>query len=88
MMDREGGPERGQFGAGPRGPESRNAELGRKAVEMHRLELIKKYDANGNGKLDPAEREAIGRDIEEGKLPPPLLPPQPPRVPGEPRGTE
>ena len=89
MMDREGGPERGQFRPGPRGPGGPNTELGRKAMEEHRREFIKKYDANGDGKLDPSEREAIGRDIEDGKLPPPpLAPPQPPRGRGEPRGTE
>lgn len=89
MMDREGGPERGQFGPGPHGPGRPNTEQGRKAMAEHRREFIKKYDINGDGKLDSAEREAIGRDIEEGKLPPPpLAPPQPPRPPGEPRGTE
>ena len=89
MMDRDGGPEGGQFGVGPRGPAGPNAEFGRKGMEMRRREFIKKYDANGDGKLDSTEREAIGRDIEEGRLPPPpLAPPQPPGGPGEPRKPE
>ncbi len=73
-MDREAGP--GQpLGPGPRGfgPSS---EEGRKMAEAHRRDIIKKYDANNDGKLDSSEREAIGKDIEEGKLPPPPLPPQ------------
>ena len=85
MPDREGGPERGQFGPGPGGPGGQGRELGRNAIESHRREFIKKYDVDGDGKLNSAEREAIGRDIEEGKLPPPPLAPQPPREPREPR---
>ena len=78
-MNREGAPGRGEFGNAPRG---RSPEAGRKSLETHRKEFLKKYDANGDGKLDATEREAIGRDIEEGKLPPPpLAPPQPPNEP-------
>lgn len=78
--------ERGRFGRGgspermPPGPERRgfggpNSEEGRVMLENNRREFLKKYDANSDGKLDSAEREAIGRDIEDGKLPPPPPPP-------------
>lgn len=79
-MNREGSPPRSEFGNAPRG---RSSEMARKPLETHRKEFLKKYDANGDGKLDAPEREAIGRDIEEGKLPPPPL--APPQAPGEPQ---
>lgn len=47
-------------------------------MEERRSEFLKKYDANGDGKLDSAEREQIGKDIEEGKLPPPPMRPNAP----------
>lgn len=85
-MNREGAPGRGEFGNPPRG---RVPEAGRRSSDAHRQELIKKYDANGDGKLDATEREAIGRDIEEGKLPtPPLRPQQAPGEPQPPRAPE
>jgi len=34
-------------------------------------DFLKKHDANGDGRLDSAEREAIVKDIKDGKLPPP-----------------
>jgi hypothetical protein len=78
-MRRDGGPGRGEFRGGPRGGE---AGPNRRPVEELRQEFLKRYDANGDGKLDAAEREAIGRDIEDGKLmPPPPSAPPPPRPP-------
>jgi hypothetical protein len=74
---RMGGPEQPPFGPGPRDFVRPDNEEGRKMLEEHRREFIKKYDANNDGKLDSAEREAIGKDIEDGKLPPP--PPLPAR---------
>lgn len=45
-------------------------------------ELLQKYDANQDGKLDDTERAAIRKDIEEGKLqPPPGMVPRGPRPP-------
>lgn len=75
-FNRDGGPERRPFGPGPqpRGFGRPDSEEGRKMLEEHRREFLKKYDANGDGKLDSAEREAIGKDIEDGKLPPPPPP--------------
>jgi len=63
------------FGHGPRDFAGPDSEEGRKMLEAHRREFIKKYDVNNDGKLDSAEREAIGKDIEDGKLPPPPPPP-------------
>ena len=61
----------------------------RQELEVRRREFIKKYDADGDGKLSSSEREAIGRDIEEGKLPPPpLAPAHPPGKPQQPRQGE
>jgi hypothetical protein len=79
MMDpdglgRDGRPDRPAFGFGPRGFGRPDSEERQKALAEHRRELIKHYDANGDGKLDSTEREAIGKDIEDGKLPPPPLP--------------
>jgi hypothetical protein len=84
MMDRgdlggDGAPNRPLFGPGPRGFGRPDSEEGRKALEEHRREFLKNYDANSDGKLDSAEREAIGKDIEDGKLPPPP-PPRPART--------
>ena len=81
MMDRgdfrrDGGPDRPPFGPGPRGFGGPDSAEGQKMLEEHRREFLKKYDANTDGKLDAAEREAIGKDIEDGKVPPPPLPPQ------------
>lgn len=74
------GPQRRGWG-GPPDPEG-----ARKMLEERRKEFLKRYDKNNDGKLDAAEREAIGRDIEEGKLPPPPLPPAPPDKPaGQPQ---
>jgi len=41
---------------------------------------LKKYDTDGNGKLDSKEREQLGKDVENGNLPPPppALPDAPP----------
>ena len=77
---RDGGPER-RFGPGPHGFGGPNSEAGRKMLEERRREFIKQYDLNGDGKLDSAEREAIGKDIEDGKL----LPPPPARQEAPPR---
>lgn len=85
-MRREDGPERGGFRGAPGGS---GAPQNRRPLEEVRKEFLKHYDANADGKLDAAEREAIGRDIEDGKLlpPPPRRPnapsgePQPPRPP-------
>jgi len=73
---RDRGADRRSFGPGPRGFGRPDSEEGRKMLEEHRREFLKKYDTNGDGKLDPAEREAIGKDIEDGKLPPPPMPPR------------
>jgi hypothetical protein len=59
---RPGGPD-GQGFRGPRGG-------GPQGGPRHE-ELLKKYDANGDGKLDESERAAIRKDIEDGKLQPP-----------------
>lgn len=75
----QGRPERPPFGPGPRGfgPQGRgfggppDADAPRLRLEERRKEFLKRYDTNNDGKLDAAEREAIGRDIEEGKLMPP-----------------
>ena len=83
-MDREGGPNRDQVAPGPGGPGGANREFARKSMEARRRELIKRYDADGDGKLSGSEREALGRDIEEGKVPLPLPPPQPGRGPQQP----
>jgi len=80
-FDRDRGPDRPPFGPGPRGLGRPDPGEGRKAVEAHRREFLKKYDTNDDGKLDSAEREQIGRDIENGKLPPPPLPPPAGREP-------
>lgn len=90
----QGGPERPPVGrapgAGPHGlgPQGRgfggppDPEAHRQMIEERRKEFLKRYDKNNDGKLDAAEREAIGRDIEEGKLlPPPPAPPAAPPVP-------
>lgn len=77
-FDREGGPERPSFGPAPHGFGRPDSEQGRKMLEERRRDFLKRYDANGDGKLDAAEREAIGKDIEDGKLPsPPPLPQRP-----------
>jgi hypothetical protein len=34
-------------------------------------EILEKYDLNKDGKLDDKEREALHKDVEEGKAPPP-----------------
>ncbi|MDW8307939.1 MAG: hypothetical protein RMK20_01045 [Verrucomicrobiales bacterium] len=73
------GPQRRGFG-GPPDPEAHRA-----MIEERRKEFLKGYDKNNDGKLDAAEREAIGRDIEEGKLPPPPAGPRPGRPPGQPQ---
>jgi hypothetical protein len=66
-----GPPGRG-FGGPP------DPDTARQRIEEHRKEFLKRYDKNNDGKLDASEREAIGRDIEEGKLlPPPPAPPAP-----------
>ncbi len=80
MMDRgsigeDGGPDRPPMARGPRGFGRPDSEEGKQMAARHRQEFIKKYDANGDGKLDAPEREAIGKDIEDGKLLPPPLPP-------------
>ena len=80
MMDRggigrDGDPERPPIARDPRGFGRPDSEAGKQMAAQHRQVLIKKYDANGDGKLDAAEREAIGKDIEDGKLLPPPLPP-------------
>ena len=84
MMDHDGGPDRGQFAPGNDGPGGPNREFARKNIEAARHELIKKYDSDGDGKLSASEREAIGRDIEDGKLLPPMPPPQMARGPKQP----
>jgi len=70
----DGGPERPPFGLGPRGFGRPDSAEGKQMAEQLRQELIKQYDVNGDGKLDSSEREAIGKDIEDGKLLPPPLP--------------
>lgn len=84
-MRRDDGPERGEF---RRSQHAGNAAQNRRPLEEVRKDFLKQYDANADGKLDATEREAIGRDIENGKLlpppPPPSFPsgePQPPRPP-------
>jgi hypothetical protein len=78
------GPDRPPFGPDPRGFGRPDSEEGRKALEEHRREFLKNYDANSDGKLDSAEREAIGKDIEDGKLPPPPPPrPAPTETPAQ-----
>lgn len=72
---RDGGPEERRLGPGPRGFGGPSSEGGRKMLEERRREFIRQYDVNGDGKLNAAEREAIGKDIEDGKLLPPPLPP-------------
>jgi hypothetical protein len=84
LMDRDGGPDRGQFAPGLGDSSGQHREFARKSIEAQRHELIKKYDSDGDGKLSASEREAIGRDIEDGKLPPPFLPPQLARGPKQP----
>ncbi len=86
--------ERPPFGAGPGphgfGPRGRgfggppDPAAARAMIEERRKEFLKHYDANKDGKLDAAEREAIGRDIEEGKLLPPPPAPPPPQPPAQP----
>jgi len=71
---RTGEMERPRFGPPSRGFAPLDSEEGRNMLDERRRELIKKYDVNGDGKLDSAEREAIGKDIEDGKLPPPPPP--------------
>lgn len=81
MADREGGSDRGQIAPRPDRSGGPSGEQRRNLIETQRRELIKKYDADGDGKLSGSEREAIGRDIEDGKLPPPPFAPQAPREP-------
>jgi hypothetical protein len=56
------------------GPRPESAEM-----KANRAEILKKYDANGNGRLDPEERAAFRQDVEDGKI-------QPPPGPGPHRG--
>jgi EF hand len=72
---RDGGPEERRFGPGPRRFAGPSSEGRRKMLEERRHEFIRQYDVNGDGKLNATEREAIGKDIEDGKLLPPPLPP-------------
>jgi hypothetical protein len=76
-FDGRGDLGRPPLGPGPHGLGRPDSEEGRKMMEEHRRAFLKRYDKNGDGKLDSAEREAIGKDIEEGKLPPPPPPPPP-----------
>ncbi len=66
---RPGGPG---FGPGPRGLRG----AGGPDFGPRHQELLDKYDANKDGKLDAAEHEAIRKDIESGKLQPPPFGPR------------
>jgi hypothetical protein len=79
---RPGGPGGQGFGPG-RGPRGGGGPQGGPRHE----EMLKKYDANGDGKLDETEHATIRKDIEDGKLqPPPRRGFRPPPGGGQPGG--
>ena len=59
--------------APPRQRPENQAGPGRPDPEARRKALLAKYDVNKDGKLDDAERAAIGKDVEEGKFDPRLM---------------
>jgi uncharacterized membrane protein YebE (DUF533 family) len=69
----------GGFGlGGPGGP-------GGPGLGPRNPEIIKKYDANGDGQLDQAERDTLHQDVQSGKIQPPGRGPRGPMRSG-PRG--
>lgn len=61
------------FARGPRGPRGPQG-FGGPNLDDPPKDLLDKYDANHDGKLDETERAALRRDIRDGKLPPPNPP--------------
>jgi Ca2+-binding EF-hand superfamily protein len=74
----------------PPGRRLRHSSQGDPASSAHRQEILKKYDANGDGQLDDAERAALRQDIANGKIQPLDLGSRPPGAgrPGTPARRE